>query len=350
MAIEGVPDLDLALVTGFRYACRPDCGLCCYAEPRVLAAERSRLLQIRPEIEFVHRGELQFLPSRADGGSCELLADRRCSVHAARPHPCREFPLTAHVGTRVQATVVLSCPGVELSSLGAPPALAAHDGRSFASEIAGLRERLDRSTARRVDVVGRRRQRIARQLEADGRWEDEADVRKELRARVPTPTNEDFPAIDPPDADDGIDGLPIFFDGRDGPVALSRGLGGWELHELSPNGGFARSLGVIPPPERAPRLTPEGADLLVGYLRYWLERDAFFGALHLDMLEEAEGSVGEWAEEELRSIGSLVLARAEVRAKAARGEVDRLSDADVANGIRATDQDLMDRDSWGERL
>jgi Fe-S-cluster containining protein len=344
------PDLDLALVSRFRYACRPECGLCCYAEPRVLASERARLLQIRPETEFVRRGEFQFLASHPDGGACKLLTDRRCSAHTARPHPCREFPLTIHVGDRLQATVVLSCPGVDLAGLQGAPVSSRSGPEGFDSELAAVRARIEPSTARRMDVSRRRRQRIVRLLDNSGRWEEEEDVRRLLRDSIPLPADEDFPALEPPSEDDGMDRLPLFFDGRAGPVALSAGLGGWELHELSPNGGFVRSLGVVPPPEEPPPLTSDASELLVGYLRYWLERDAFFGALHYDMLEGADGTVSEWAAEELRSIGAVTLARAELRAKIARGEVDRLTPVDVANGIRATDQDLLDRESWGERL
>ena len=344
------PMLDVALLSGFGFSCRPDCGLCCYAEPRVLAEERTRLLQIQPDIEFVRHGEYQFLVSRGDGGSCELLRDHRCDAHSARPHPCREFPVMVHVGTRLQATVVLSCPGTDLAGLRAPGGAGRSGPSAFELELGSVRERLDVTLARRVEASRRRRLRIARRLESEGRWEEEERVRDALRGSIPLPRDQDFPAVDPPEADDGIERLPLFFDGRPGPVALSSGVGGWELHELSPNGGFSRSLGVVPAPDRLPALTPEAAELLLGYLGYWLERDAFFGALHLDMLEDGEGTVTEWAADELRSVGALTLARAAVRAKVARGEVERLTESDVADGIRATDQDLLDRDSWGERL
>ncbi len=165
------------------------------------------------------------------------------------------------------------------------------------------------------------------------------------------PPDDQFPVADPPSADDGLDLLPLFFDGRGAPVALARALGGWEFLELRPEGGVARSLGVVPPPDRAPSLEPNAARLLEGYLGYWLRRDALFGAVHLQMLRSAEaGTVTERVEGELEGIGALVLSRAEVRAKLRRGTVDRLSRSEVADGIRATDQDLLDRDSWGDRF
>jgi Fe-S-cluster containining protein len=346
-----LPDLNVELLAGFAFACRPDCGLCCYAEPRLLAAERQRLVQIVPEVEIVDRGSDHFIAAHDDGGACQLLSDNRCSAHFARPHPCREFPLTGHVGTRLQATVVLSCPGVDLSGLNrfswdSRPEVAG----SFPAELAALLERVDRTTPRRLEASGRRRRRVIRALAAGSRWEEEEDVRRTLRRKSPGPSDDDFPAADPPSADDGVELLPLFFDDRAAPVALAQGLGGWELLELRPGGGIARSLGVIPPPDRPPRLLPDALSLLQGYLRYWLERDALFGAVHLRMMEAGDGTVTEWVDEELRAIGAMVLARADVRAKARRGVVDWLTPADLRDGIRATDQDLLDRASWGDRL
>ena len=68
------------------------------------------------------------------------------------------------------------------------------------------------------------------------------------------------------------------------------------------------------------------------------------------MLEADEGTVGDWIEAELRAIASLVLSRAAVLATTRRGSFDRLTDEDVLAGIRATDQDLLDRPSWGSPL
>jgi Fe-S-cluster containining protein len=344
-------DLDVTLLAGFGFACRPDCGLCCYAEPRVLAAERARLIQIAPEVHFVGTGTDQFIASHGDGGGCELLSDNRCGAHGARPHPCREFPLTAHVGQRLQVTVVLSCPGVDFSVLGTPRTGTRATSSGFTEELAALRERMDASTARRLENSQRRRRKIVRFLSAESRWQEETDVRAEVERSLPLPTAEDFPVPEPPTADEGLSQLPLFFDGRAAPVALAEGLGGWELLELSPQGGVARSLGIVPPPDRMPSLTAEATRLLQGYLRYWLRRDALFGAVHVEMLRVPDGrTVRESVEQELREIGALVLARAEVRAKLRRDPVDRLSAVDLADGIRATDQDLLDRDSWGDRF
>jgi Fe-S-cluster containining protein len=345
-------ELDLSLLAGFGFECRPDCGLCCYAEPRVLAAERSRLLQIVPAVRFVGEGPNRFIAGQGEGGACELLSANRCRAHAARPHPCREFPLTAHVGSRLQATVVLSCPGVDLSVLLRSSDNVSSLGRpGFPTELAALQERIDRTTQRRLEESRRRRRKVAGALRDAGRWEEEDDARCTLERALPMPSDDQFPVEDPPAREDGLDQLPLFFDARAAPVALARGLGGWELLELRPEGGVAGSLGVFPPPDRAPALEGDAARLVEGYLDYWLRRDALFGTVHLEMLRSPDaGTVTEWVSAELERIGALVLSRAEVRAKLRRGTVDRLTAADVVDGIRATDQDLLDRESWGDRF
>lgn len=348
---EPGPDLDFRLLGGFRFACRPDCGLCCYAEPIVSPSERSALLRIVPEAEFVRRGADEFLRSAPDGGACGLLAQNRCRAHAARPSPCREFPITVHLGTRAQATLVLSCPGLDLAPLDryrgsadtSPP-------RGLDGEISAVRDRAKAGIARRVEEGMRRRRRIVRRLSAESRWEEEEAVRERLRRSLPRPGPEEFPAEEPPDLDEGLESLPLVFAERAGPVGLARGLGGWEMVELRPEGGIAAPLGVVPPPTRPPSMSEEAERRLEGYLRYWLERDALFGYLHLAMLDSSAGTVGEWAEAELARIGATALSRAAVLARLLPGGAGPLSAAQMEAGIRATDQDLLDRPTWGSRL
>jgi hypothetical protein len=342
---------DVGLLGGFRYACRPDCGLCCYAEPHVPPSEKGAVVQLVPDAVFVERGGEELLSSRPDGGACRLLSQNRCRGHAARPSVCREFPLTAHVGSRVQASVVLTCPGVELS------VLSGYDGPERAGPSVGfdteLRALLGRARAAprtTFDTGERRRRRLARHLDSEGRWELEEDVRASLRHDLPRLGPGDFPVEDPPSAEDGLERLPLLFGGRPGPIALSAALGGWELLELAAGGGVAHSLGVLPPPDRPPALTDAATRLLSGYLRYWLERDQLFGAVHLAMLESTDGPVSEWIRAELARIAALTVSRGDVLARARRGPADRLTPEEIGEGIRATDQDLLDRGSWGVRL
>jgi hypothetical protein len=343
--------VDLSLLRGFSYACRPDCGLCCYAEPLVSSAEKAGLLRIVPEAQFVTRGRFGFLRSHENGGACSLLTAHRCRAHSARPSPCREFPLTTHVGLRVQATLVLSCPGVDLSSLqGYSSSETAGPPRGFESELAALVARADGSGRRLLVESARRRRRIERALGAEGRWQDEAEVRRRLREAIPFPSEEDFPAEDPPARQDGLTALPLFFDGRAGPVALSGEAGGWELVELRATGGVRTSLGISPSPSHRPPMTEAAQSVLAGYLRYWLERDLLFGVVHLSMLEDPRGSVADRTIAELRRIGATVLSRAQVLSTVRRGEPGELTGTDVQEGLRATDQDLLDRPTWGTRL
>lgn len=342
--------LDLSLLDGFRYACRPDCGLCCFATPRVSRSEREALLRIAPAVELVGAEPDRFLAARSDGGACQFLRDRRCGVHAARPAPCREFPVDVHVGFRLQASLVLSCPGIDLGGLlskrpdpGCPPV-------GLDAEVAAVRERLSPTAARRVADASRRRRRIERALTDEDRWVGEDDVRAALISAIPLPGANDFPADDPPDAAEGLEMLPLFFDGRTGPVALGSTIGGWELLELRAEGGVARSLGVVPPPRRPVGMTAEARALLEAYLRYWLARDRLFGITLRAMAEAATGDVQEWVTAELGAIGALTLARAWVRARAAGRSDDPVSADDVGSGIRATDQDLLDRPTWGDRF
>jgi hypothetical protein len=68
------------------------------------------------------------------------------------------------------------------------------------------------------------------------------------------------------------------------------------------------------------------------------------------MAEVGEGTVTDWIEEELRGIGATVVSRAVARSKLSGMGVGPLPATALAAGIRATDQDLMDVPTWGDRL
>jgi Fe-S-cluster containining protein len=344
-------EIDTSPLAGFTYACQPGCGLCCYAEPLVAPEERLALLRIVPEAEFVARGGFEFLRSHPQGGACRLLEQHRCRAHPARPAPCREYPLAGYVGTRLQATLVLTCPGVDLSSLdGYHGPEDARAPQGFDSELDSLRARLNSGVDHRLQESRRRRARIARTLATDERWVDEDEVRRQLRGNLEGLVSSSLPAEEPPSQEEGLELLPLVFADSSGPLAFARRPEGWELLELRSAGGVQRSLGVVPPPDRPPGMSESAHRVLTGYLRYWLERDQLLAATHLEMLESPEGTVADRVRVELCRIAATTVSRAYVLATARRGSIGPLSLEDLRDGIRATDQDLLDRPTWGTRL
>jgi Fe-S-cluster containining protein len=344
------PEVDVSLLSGFDFSCLPDCGLCCYASPRLDRDDEVRLCAAAPKVSIVLEGGERCVAARPDGGACQFLEDLRCGVHAARPAPCREFPVSVHIGTRLQATVVLSCPGLRLEPLAyfgsvgttvRPPELG--------SELSSVRRRLTPAVERRRSESERRRRRIVHELEDQDRWVAEEEVRKRLGERRLIPGSSEYFPEEPPAAEDGLERLPMYYDGRAGPVALAQGLGGWEALELLPEGG-SHPIGLAVPPERPPTLEREAEALLSGYLRYWLARDSFLAAVHLGMLSTSAGSVVDAALADLHAIASDVLARGAVRAKLKGNVGAHLTRGDIEAGIRGTDQDWLDRPTWGSRL
>lgn len=343
-------ELDLALLGGFRFECRPDCGLCCFTSPRLEGDDEAGLQRAVPTVRTVVREGVRCIAARPHGGACELLKGLRCSAHTARPAPCREFPVFVHLGTRLQAGLVLSCPGLSLDALrgfGSVPGEVAFHGLD--REVAAVRERLGLKSGRLLEDVRRRRKRVVRELSDQGRWSEEDEARGRLARRTLIPSAREYAPSELPDIGAGLERLPMFFDGRPGPMALAQAGEAWEVVELAPDGDSV-TRGVAVPPERPPLLDPGAEELLSGYLRYFLARDIFLAAVHWDMIRGAEGTVDEVALSELRSIASDVLARAAVRAQL-RGESGaRLTALEVELGIRATDQDWLDRPAWGGRF
>ncbi|NNN17153.1 MAG: YkgJ family cysteine cluster protein [Thermoplasmata archaeon] len=346
--------LDTTLLEGLEFACRPDCGLCCYATPAVDRAERAELLQIAPESTFIAdaRGRA-YIPARPQGGACQFLAQSRCSVHAARPFPCAVFPVIVHAGTRFQASAVLSCPGVSIPGAVDPGGVRAlGPPRGLETELGRAEARCRSEEGRRALAAARRDgQRVERILEREGLWVPTLQVRASLRGRIPLPDSSDFPVEDPPELEEGEEVLPLFFDDRRGPVAIAGHAGGWQLVELQEAGGIRAWRGVWPPPTRMPRLDAGAERALREYLAYWLERDALFGFVHAAMLEEPSGEdVLIRITRELRWIGATTVARARVRASGRGASAPVLAEPDIARGIRASDADLLDRAGWTVQL
>jgi Fe-S-cluster containining protein len=346
---EGGPiELDLSLLRGFAYACRPGCGLCCYAEPAVTPSERRTLEARFPKLAFVAGSRTDRIAAAPDGGACRLLDGTVCRGHALRPATCRRFPLAVHVGLRAQATVVLTCPGVELSGLrGYRGPTGAADPVGFDAESRAARASAGSGLPRAIAEATRRRHRLARRFAEAGRWAEDSEVRERLGRELPWPSSSDLPGEVAPSRDDGLELLPLVFVGRPTPWAIGSAPMGAELLELRPSGGAREVTGAVPLPEEPPRVAPAARELLEGYLRYWLERDAFFGIVHLAMAGSDEGTVNEWAEAELRRITATVLTRAHLLDAALGRSSQALGDDSILLGIRATDQDLLDRPTWG---
>jgi hypothetical protein len=346
-----LPLLDVRLLRGFRFTCRPDCGLCCFAEPRVEPSERPRLLQIAPDAQIRERRGGSFLAAWPQGGACRFLTDHRCAVWPARPGPCREFPVTAHVADRLQATLVLSCPGIDLAPLALEASWESRpEPAGLDEEIASVRARLSPSLRDRMEAARRRRRRVVAALERSGQWVDEEEVRSALRRGIPLPTAAEFPVEDPPTAEEGLEALPLVFLDRSGPVAFAGALGGWDLLELRAGGG-ADAIARVPPPSRPPRVDPDGMRLLAGYLRYFLERDALFGSVGPEIEPGSGETIQEAVADALRRIGAWALSRADVLRRATGGgSGESLTTGDIVRGIRACDQELLDRPTWGDRV
>ena len=343
--------LDLSLLEGFGFECRPDCGLCCFATPAVTPPERPALLQIQPSLQFENGpAGIGFLPSRPNGGACVLLRDRRCTAHAARPFPCRTFPLSVHLGASAQATLVLSCPGLDLAS--ALRRTGAHRSlpTGLDAEIAAAREELAALPARTLEQA---RRGWDRALRGTG-WVEPttalAEVRESLARRLPTASDEDVESVGLPPSSGPLETLPMFFDAERGDVALGGLRGGAELVVLAEAGGVEEHLASYRTPARLPAASEGAQELLDAYLRFVLRRDAWVGAVLL----EAPGSEDEPSEEQmardLRLLAATVCVRGAWRQQLAGGDGGHLTADDVVAGIRATDAEWLDRPTAGRLL
>jgi len=342
------------MLMGLGFQCRPDCGLCCYATPRTGPEERANLLRIDPSIPFLPMSAgSAAISDRGDGGACYLLEDRRCRAHAARPFPCREFPLSAHVGDRVQVTAVLSCPGIDLSEFaewadGRPPR---PRPTGFASELAAVRERLGSDDLDRLASQSQRRFRtVAQRLARHGLWDDPEEIRTAVRPGLLALVRDAFPSEDPPHREEGIASLPLFRDARFGVVAIAHHPGGWEFLSLTERGDEPTSLTVLPPPQRCPEMDPSGERALRAYLEYLLARDITYWQAAERVDPDGPDGMAEEVAMDLAEFGSLVLSRAWARERLRGVEPGPLDAAAVLDGVRATDAEFLDRPTLGLRL
>lgn len=346
--------VDRSLLAGVRFGCRPGCGLCCYATPAVSPPERSALLRIEPELPFVRSEEenpFVLLAARPGGGACWLLSEARCRHHGARPFPCRSYPVMTHIGARAQLGVVLSCPGVELGFLDRFPA-AGVPPEGLGEELAAVERELSAADLDGWCAEGRaREERVMRRLARRGEGIGAEEVRNRWRDRpVPLRFDPDR-AIAPPPADRPVEELPIFYDSGHGRVAIRTDPEGrYELLSVPENGVGARRIGVYAPPDEMPVLRPPARRRLEGYLRLLIERDHFLWSAYLELWSGAGGRLEERLEELLGEATTEVIRRAAVRA-VLKGEPDgALGVAEIEDGIRATDADLLDRPTLGRIL
>ena len=346
------PEWDDRLLRGFRFACRPGCGLCCYTQPRL---DREELARLRADREVPLRrdgGLVLHVESFPDGGSCRLLSENRCSVHSLRPLVCSSFPVEMYAGLNGwQPSLVLSCPGLSLEPLDdwARGVVPTSSPSGLDPELRSARRRTARTSAAAVPAaVARARRRWEARLRRRGLWTDRASLRTAMAPRLHRFDAENLPGEEPPDPGEGRELLPIFFDGRPGPVAIGAHPLGWSLDELAPRGGVAQALGIFSVPAEIPTIDDAAARRLAGYLVYWLHRDQLIdGILSVASEDDEPTPLAERLDSELGFIRSTVLSRALVRAHLG-GEYGRiLGRSAIDRGIAASDADLLDRDSPG---
>jgi Fe-S-cluster containining protein len=346
------PSVDLRLVGGFTFACRPGCALCCYGSPAVAADERDVLLTIHPETEFLPAAHgFEQIPCRPNGGACVFLSQELCQVRAARPFPCHSFPVGVHIGNRLQATLVFGCPGVDLSPLSTWPPGRSTPGLGLTEELASIeREILHRPVETWQQEAERRLRSLARHLPVEPELIDSL-LRIELRRYLGSmPIGEILP-WEPPEADEGLEGLPMFYDPEHGRVAMAGTATGWELLEIDEQGGVRRRLGEFLPPEETPQLDPGARRLLDGYLRYCLARDHTIWSVYDEEPKPADtAALVEALLVLLNEVASTVVARAAVRSTLHGEPADRLTAEHIGDGIRATDMELLDLPTLGRIL
>jgi Fe-S-cluster containining protein len=347
--------VDFELLAGARFECVPGCGLCCYATPAASSTELGPLIRLDPGAPVLEAAPgFARIGARPDGGACHFLRESRCRAYSVRPFPCREFPIHVHVGSRAQASLVLTCPGVSLSVLGP-------DAPEFASPgLEAEREAVDREV-RRVPLIrwvreglGRER-RLASRLKHAAAWTDPTELVAQLSASPPFPTDREFPVESPPSADrEGLESLPLVHEPRlaKSPLAWNSADGDrWELLSIRESGGTASRYGPLDPPHRLPPVGAEGRALLGAYLRYVARRDAFLWSVYADLDDRTgRGGLAGRARESLRELGARVLARAWVLRTITEPDRAPMGSEDIERGIRACDAEALDRPTLGRVL
>lgn len=351
--------LDRSLLDGFSFRCRPDCGLCCYASPAVTSSEAPALVRLEPGLELVPgEGGFSQIPARPEGGACRLLRRARCGAHAARPYPCRAYPVLVHIGRRARASLVLACPGVDLRPLGgsgaAPDGVRRQGPSGLDAEIRAAEAEIGRSPLAAWSAEhGRAEDRLFRILARSGYREDPEAVVARLATAPPVAEAGRGAGLSVPPRGAPLEELPLTFDERRGGVVALRGGdrdGTYEIVALREGGGIAERVGTYAVPEEPVRMEPDAERLLHGYARYLLDRDHLVWATYWELANGADGGFGERLRGNLIDALAEVLRRAAVGALAAGAPAPRLGPAEILLGIRATDAELLDRPTLGRVL
>ena len=351
-AVEPDPaPIDVSLLEGVAFQCRPDCGLCCYTTPAVEPEERRRLIRLDPEIPWIEgTGPWSFIGSQGDGGACHFLSGSKCRAYDQRPFCCREFPLSVHLGIRAQATAVLSCPGVGVSGWGADQGRAHPLGapRGLDAELASVEREYRRGgAAGRLRDARRRWSNVARRASGTGRWSDPADILDEVGPRAVVLARSRYPPPPPPPRSDDVEYLPLWFDPRHGRVALAEHRGQWEVLAVREDGGPTRTLGAWHLAERPRALAEDGESVLASYLDLLLRRDFTYWAAAERIRSGSRSSLLEEVEADVAAFGARVLARADIAERLGTDRAGPLDGEAVWQGVRATDGEFLDRQTLG---
>lgn len=315
----------------------------------MLESERRELLQILPELPLADSSPgVYHIPSRPKGGACQLLRAHRCGAHAHRPFPCRTFPIQVHLGWGAQASLVLSCPGLDLRALSkwavreAPTAPLGLD-----AEIAAVRSELE--LPRSVVLVEEAEARFA--LAIDRLHRRGFDIKDALSERLEWTEIPElpgvYPALTPPSVDEGLENLPMTFDPKYGRIALAGEGSAWRLISLREEGGIDTELGTYLIDGPPPAIDEDAQSLLAGYLQYALSRHLTLGQLMVEIEEFGDASYSEGLDRTRQALAADVVTRAVVLARLHGQSSHRLDIGSIEAGIRATDAEWVDRPSAG---
>lgn len=346
--------VDDSLLRGFRFACLPNCGLCCYATPAVSSAERPKLIAFDPSTPFLP-GENGYsrVSARPGGGACHFLSGNRCRCHSIRPFPCREFPLSVHIGSRVQASVQLFCPGVPIE-----PLIKWGEGAGPTAPPVGLDDELKNVMAEHSSApVGKWvsegkeiEASIRRRVEKHGEWLEPDALRADLFASLPGIQDLEFGSeVEDPD-EIPLDELLLFRDEDAGISGLRRVRNGWEVLAMNEGGGVKEIVGVYQLPSEDIELEEKTSSLLRGFLAYALGRDQLLWSVYMELQNYEDATPFEIASAFLLEAATQAVTIGTTHALMHGRAGHTLSFEDLGVGIRPADMLLMDQPTIGRIL